>query len=172
MNYLFIFILHIFTTSSLCSEKLAALPLRAVLIRTPTGRFTGSMSLLPSRADLGPFTAQFCFKAKDTGRPRTGSEQSWNRNWPNLQLDLHMLRGTPRLHAWVWLTGKLHELNEVNGIFEVYALPIIAHLDLIGFMQTNHFGENATLLLPEGQQLWKQSTHQIHIRYTSATVRL
>ena len=41
--------------------------------------------------------------------------EQWNRNWPNLntqmclQLDSQMLRGTPRLHAWVWWTCNLHE---------------------------------------------------------------
>jgi hypothetical protein len=63
---------------------------------------------------------------------------------------------------------KSHASHEANGIFQVFAMSSqwlrIAHLDLIGFMQTNHFGENATLLLPESPKLGKQSTHQLLIQ--------
>jgi hypothetical protein len=48
----------------------------AVLIRTPAGRFTGSMSLLPSRADLGPFTVQFCKGHRKTWNSGTEIDQT------------------------------------------------------------------------------------------------
>lgn len=156
--------MRFFSTSSLCSEKLAASPV-AVLIRTPAGRFTGSMSLLPSRADLGPFTVQFC----------KGHRKTWNSGTEIDQTHSNVLATgltNAERHAKVaclslvdmQFARRVIQVTKRMESFKSSQCLRIAHLDLIGFMQTNHFGENATLLLPESPKLGKQSTHQLLIQ--------